>query len=219
MKVLSLNMSKEDWNTEDFVLDQVKKNGKALYYASRRLKNTKHIVLAAIQQTEGAIPYVSYHLLDDKEVIQFIVQNYVKWFNLASIRLKSDKDLVLRAVRQKGYTLLHASAELKDDRDVVRTAVLQWPDSIMYASDRLKRDTEILYISKMDAAQRKWYIVRQYVWVDSIVQFWVQCTMKATFDANGTFSLIGAGAKRLRNEFETDIKISKFILPRKSQNC
>ena len=61
--------SKSQWKDKDFVLEQVKKNGLAFYYASKEFKNDKEIVLAAVKKNGDAIRYASKELINNTEIL------------------------------------------------------------------------------------------------------------------------------------------------------
>ena len=59
-----------DWNHKATVLQRVKKNGSALYYASKRLKDDREVVLAAVKKNVVALKFASERLRDNEEIVR-----------------------------------------------------------------------------------------------------------------------------------------------------
>jgi predicted secreted acid phosphatase len=78
-----------NWDNEQEVLERVKQDGNALYYASKRLQDNEKIVLEAVKQYGYALYW-------------------------ASKRLQDNEKIVLEAVKQDGETLYHASERLQN---------------------------------------------------------------------------------------------------------
>ena len=79
----------------------------------------------------------------------------------------------------------------------------------MYASDKLKRTPRFCIFPKwmpLNAMVHRSTICLGRLYRSVLGPVYYESHVRCE-----TFSLIGAGAKRLRNEFETDITISKFI--------
>jgi hypothetical protein len=106
-------MSKENWDDKEYVLEQVKKDGTTLKYASDRLKDDKAIVLVAVSKNGLALEY-------------------------ASDRLKDNEEIVLATIKQDGVALQYASCRLQNDKRIVLDAVSQNSLALIFASDRLK---------------------------------------------------------------------------------
>ena len=112
---------------------------------------------------------------------------------------------MLAAVQQYGEALCWASEVLCADREVVLAAVQLHGEALFYASDRLQHDKEILSWADLTRAQCLWRKYREHFYTERIVEYWGQQTMKAVFDADGTATMQGRGAKRAREEYEADI--------------
>ena len=76
------------WDNKEVVLTAVKEDGRALKYASERLKDDKEFILKAVKQDGRALEF-------------------------ASKNLKNDKEVVLTAVKDHGSALEYASAEIQ----------------------------------------------------------------------------------------------------------
>jgi hypothetical protein len=140
-------MSKENWDDKDFVIEQmtaIQQDGRALEYASARLRNDKAVVLAAIIKNGAALIFASDRLKDDEAVVLAAVSHYGPALQDASDRLKNDKDVVLAAVKQDGRSLAYASDRLKDDNDIVFDSVQRNGWTLVSASDRLKDNEAIV---------------------------------------------------------------------------
>lgn len=71
----------------------LKQYGRALQFASEKLRNDKDVVLEAVKQDGRALRF-------------------------ASENLRNDKDVVLEAIKQDEWALQFASEELRNDKDV-----------------------------------------------------------------------------------------------------
>jgi len=106
----------DQMSVKDLVLTAVKKDGKALQYASDELKNDKDVVFAAFQR------------------MGFSVENHM-----------SVRDMVLTAVEKRGDALDYAAPDLKADRGVVLAAIEKSGNAWIFASDIMKTDKDILF--------------------------------------------------------------------------
>lgn len=68
-----------------------------------------------------------------------------------------------------------------------------------YASDALQNDSKILSWAKLSRAKCRWRMFREQCRTERIVEYWVQQTMRATFNADGKPRMQGRGAKRARS--------------------
>ena len=115
-----------------------------------------------------------------------------------------DKEVVLTAVEKDGSTLFYASSALKNDKDVVLATVQKDRDALQHASKALQKDHEILSWARLTKGKRLWRKCKERYCIRRILEFWEQETMKAMFDENGDARMEGQGAKRAREDFETD---------------
>ena len=185
------------------MLPCLEKHGWALKYASNALKNDKEVVLAAVSNWGSALQFASY-FWNDKDVLLAAVQTDGEALEWADDELKNDKEVVLAAVQESGKALQWASKEMKHEKEVVLTAVQEWAFAMKYASDALQNDREILSWASLTKGQSLWRKLREHSLLDTLVKYWGQQTMKATFDASGNPIMQGRGAKRAREEFESD---------------
>ncbi len=129
---------------KEVILEAVKRNGRALEYASLELKNDKDIVLEAVKQNGRALVFASDDLKINREVFLEAVKQDGRALQFASDVLKADREVVLEAVKQTGWALQFTSATLKADRDVVLKAVKQGGFALQFASDDLKADRDVV---------------------------------------------------------------------------
>ena len=131
------------------ILDAVKQNVDALFYASKVLKADSEFMLAAVQQNVDNLRWASPELKADSEFMLAAVkqdglalqdaskelfgkQSYFFFFKI------SGKNIVLAAVRQNGLALEYAAPELTKDREIVLAAVRQNGAVLAYAPEELK---------------------------------------------------------------------------------
>src|SRR3989338_6990454 len=107
----------------EFFLKVVKQNGRALYYASERLKSDREIVLQAVKQDGIALQFAFVNFKSDREIVLQAVKQYGNALQFAFENLKSDREIVLQAVKKNGLALQFASVDLQSDREVVLQAV------------------------------------------------------------------------------------------------
>ena len=107
-------------------------------------RSSRSEVLEAVKQNGGALYFASAALKDDREIVLEVVKQHGKALEYASAALKDDRDIVLEAVKQNRCALKHASAALKDDREIVLEAVKTNPWALQYASAALKDDRNIV---------------------------------------------------------------------------
>ena len=111
-----------DWGNKKQVLEAVRKDGKLLRYASKKLRGDKEVVLEAVKSDGWALEYASEELRRDREVVLEAVRQQGDALAYASKELKGDKEIVLEAVKQNPFALQYASEELKEDKDLIAVA-------------------------------------------------------------------------------------------------
>ena len=112
--------SHPEWQShKPFVLAALSKNGKALQYASAKLRENKEVVLAAVKQNGLALEF-------------------------ASTDLKSDPEVVLVAIKQNGFAIFLVDANgprnLQKDDQYVLEAVVSSPEVLLNVSKKLKNN-------------------------------------------------------------------------------
>ena len=73
-----------EWDNKEVVLTAVKEDGKALEYASDKLKDDKEVVLTAVKEDGWALQFASEGLKNDKEVVLTAVQKTGRVLKYAS---------------------------------------------------------------------------------------------------------------------------------------
>ena len=123
------------------VLAAVRKDGRALQYASAELQADRELVLAAVRKNGRALKYASAELQADREVL--LLLGFQALF-YAPAELRAEREFVLTVVQKYGSALDCASAELRDDREVVLAAVQSYSGALRYASAAQQADYDIL---------------------------------------------------------------------------
>ena len=151
------------------VLTAVRKNGRALPFASRRLQADPEIkkaahgfdirkmaAIAMVQQIGMFLKDLSEDLRDDRDVVLQALWQDSGALPFASPRLQADPEIIRAAVvgdvkksvieriQKDGLFLQYVVEELKDDEDVVLAAVRQNGEALPFASPRLQADPEIM---------------------------------------------------------------------------
>ena len=138
----------------ELLLAAVRKDGRALQYASAELQADRGLVLAAVRKDGRALQYASAELQADRELVLAAVRNG-RALKYASAELQADRELVLAAVRKNGRALKYASAELQADREVLLLLGFQ---ALFYAPAELRAEREFVltvvqkYGSALDCA-------------------------------------------------------------------
>ena len=115
------------WNDYNSVMEEVKRKGSSLEYASPELKNNYDIVMEAVKNAGYALQF-------------------------ASDELRNNPDIVLEAAKAAGYVLQYASDELRNNKEFVKRAVEQDDYAIYYVAKHFRDDPEITGIVKAKQA-------------------------------------------------------------------
>lgn len=142
-----------------------RQDGRAMQYASERLRNDKDFLKAimSIPRHFYIVRYAS-KLLDDEDFILEIATEFENAgvLEFASDRLKNSKELVVKvlvAVHGVGYNLKVASSELQDDKEVVLRTIQNNKKAIKFASERLRSDKKFI----LDALDVNCHLDMKYV--------------------------------------------------------
>ena len=127
------------------ILEDVRKDDKALRHAPKEILNNFDIVLEAVTHHGLALMYVSDELQNNIQVVLAAVRESEFALKHASKELKNNYNIVLTAVKNDGYALAFASEELKNNYNIVLTAVKNDVNSLRYASKSLQNNKKILY--------------------------------------------------------------------------
>jgi hypothetical protein len=134
-------------NKKNDVMNFVKKNGKALEFASDELQNNSDIVNEAISKGNLELQNASDKLKNNCTVVTAAVKKNGIKLQYASNNLKDNLQVVIEAVKNIGLALQYASNNLKGNIEVVTEAVKNDGRSLQYASDELKNDPKIVYLA------------------------------------------------------------------------
>ena len=112
------------FNVPEVVLAAVKRDGRALMYASDELRDNRCVVLAAVEKSPIALTYASEELRHDSEFMMFAIKANPHAFAFAPDALRDDRTFVFNAVEHTHSStvltvLMCASERLQRDRDMV----------------------------------------------------------------------------------------------------
>mmetsp|Transcript_83104 Transcript_83104/g.173967 ORF Transcript_83104/g.173967 Transcript_83104/m.173967 type:complete len:557 (+) Transcript_83104:95-1765(+) len=116
-------------NDKDIMLELVRHNGVAWYYASEELCANKEVMLEAVKHNWAALGQASLQLRDDKGVVLQSVKSDWRSYRDASDRLQEDREILIEALKQDGQALHDAGSNLQADRELVLMAVKNDHDS------------------------------------------------------------------------------------------
>jgi hypothetical protein len=122
--------------------------GKAIKYASERLRDDEEVALIAIDEFEENIKYISNRLRNDRDFILKIVKNNGLNLEIVNMNFKNDKEIVLAAVSNHGSAIEFASKRLQDDKDVAIAACNSFAmEAFNYISKRLQADKDVVLLA------------------------------------------------------------------------
>jgi hypothetical protein len=107
----------DERSTKDEVLEAVKDNGYALYYASESMCDDFDVVLAAVLENGRSLRCSSERLRDNYIIVLAAVQHCGVALQWASPRLQDNYDIVLAAVQTFRYAMQYASPRLQDRKN------------------------------------------------------------------------------------------------------
>ena len=129
-------------HSRKLILEAVKQNGLALWYACLDLCCDREVVLAAVKQNGLALEYAGYCLCTDRETVLVAVkQNGLALEYVGNRSLCADREVVLAAVKQNGLALEYVDCCLLTDREIVLAAVKQNGMALKYSEIGLDVDT------------------------------------------------------------------------------
>lgn len=132
---------------KQFVLDEVRRSGKNLEFASKELRDDKQVVMESVASMGNSIKWASERLVADKDVVILAATNQPESLHFAPTHFKDDMEIMYEATRNNGWALNYASDRLKDDKDFVLRAITAQPGNsmcFMHASERLREDMSLL---------------------------------------------------------------------------
>ena len=131
-------------SNKQFVLETVRRDGRALQFACEDLRRDKEVVMEAVRQHGRALKFACPDLRSDKEVVMEAVRQHGYALRYACDDLQSDKEVVMEAVREHGYVLKFACEDLQRDKEVVMEALRQDGCALEFACEDLRRDKEVV---------------------------------------------------------------------------
>ena len=100
----------------------VTQNGRALKYASARLRSDRAIVMQAIQRArKPVVKYASASLRGDQPFMREVVQHHWRAVQYAAASLKRSRTFMRKVATQRWQVLQYASTELKNDQHFMQT--------------------------------------------------------------------------------------------------
>ena len=112
-------LPKDFLKVKEIMMEVVKNDIFALYYASDTLKNNRDLVLESVKNNGLSLCW-------------------------ASEDLRSDEEIVLEAVKQDGYSFQYANENLKKDKNIVIMCAEANNWSVIYADENLQKDKDVL---------------------------------------------------------------------------
>jgi hypothetical protein len=118
-----------DWSNREFVLAELKKNGKSLEYAHDDFKNDREIVLVAVKRHGYALQFASDDLKKDKEIVLTAVIGSNHALEFAHDNLKNDEEFLYKVDQvtetTTDFTILYYISER------IQTKIRENPDYLL----------------------------------------------------------------------------------------
>lgn len=139
------------FNVPEVVLAAVKRDGRALMYASDELRDDRCVVRAAVEMSPIALSYASEKLRHDSEFMMDVIEANPHAFAFAPDALRDDRTFVFNALARthSSIVLMCASDRLRCDRDMVMHVIdsLCDEDVIMALMETWWDDLEVLLVA------------------------------------------------------------------------
>ena len=138
------------------VMEAVKQNGFALNFASEELQKDSLIVLEAVK---NGFPFekVPEELRNNYEIVMEAVKKHCLALAYASEELRNNYEIVIEAVKRDGRALRFASEELRNNYEIVMEAVKQDGRALEYASEELQKNYDFVKFSGQHKIEGKIY--------------------------------------------------------------
>lgn len=137
------DFSPEEKNDYEIVMENVKKDGTWIKFATKKYQMNTDIVIAAINQNSNAAHLLSLDVLSKPEVMKKVLP-YDGDLIRFSGKLKYDKEYALLAVKNRGSSYQYLPDCLKNDKDIICEAIQSDPDSFIYFSRDIKEDRNVV---------------------------------------------------------------------------
>ena len=158
-------------DNQEFMIKVFKKiEGKAVLYASDRLRNNKDFMYYMIKnddrESRGYVyRFIGDTLKNDKELLMLAINNGFHIFRIIAEKFKNDKEVILEFIKQEdfnfswignnapeiwimsSFNISDLSGNLRDDYDIAKVAVLKDSTQFSSLSVRLKDNEELALIA------------------------------------------------------------------------
>lgn len=136
-------------DNQAFILEKIKENPFAFYYASNNLKSYKEVALSAVKDPECGylLQYASEELRNDKEVVtaSLMLESNRDVFKFASHDLRNDKEFVLWLLQSMEILWIkQLSEELSNDEEFLLKIIKLHPKNAIAVSPALRKNREFV---------------------------------------------------------------------------
>lgn len=140
----------ELWNDIEFVLEVVRRNGRALSYVPRNLID-KEIALEAVKNHCSAIMYVPKELKSDSDIVNIVgnsildrLDKNLDYMIYAPLELRSSTDFMAKAAQINVYALSYATDEVAGDPGFMLKQIQKNERAFDSISNQLKNNKSFL---------------------------------------------------------------------------
>jgi len=138
---------------EEIMMAAVRSDGMILWYGSERIRSNETIVKIAVENSSGkALRYASDKVKDSKKmvlhalnlIVPHITHSSIPFHGLVSPRLQTDKDVVLISLKKFIVDFRDLPEELRGDKDIALVAIKINPNNLKYLPSHSQKTIEIL---------------------------------------------------------------------------
>lgn len=145
-KNIDRKMVEEFESDKQLALKILDKHPNNIKFISSILRDDKDVIKLVVSKPGlgRALEYASERLRDDDEIAMIALLDNPGVFSILSKRLRGKRDFVDKIIQKSPFELRYASDELKNDKDLMRSVVLKSPALIDIFPNKFRDDDEFM---------------------------------------------------------------------------
>lgn len=137
-------MSDTKWNQRDFVLDQVKRDGKYFYYASESLKDDENIVFQAYKISTRSFKFASSRIKSNRNFILKALKVDAECVGYAGKSILNDLEIMKEVIKQNDWLIEEAGEKIKSSFEIAEMICVDDFSNIIHFSKKIQRNTRFI---------------------------------------------------------------------------
>lgn len=137
-------MSDTKWNQKDFVLDQVKRDGKYFYYASESLKDDENIVFQAYKISTQSFEFASSRIKSNRNFILKALKVDAECVGYAGKSILNDLEIMKEVIKQNDWLIEEAGEKIKSSFEIAEMICVDDFSNIIHFSKKIQRNTRFI---------------------------------------------------------------------------